>query len=68
MKRTLTAAAAALAIAVPALAFACEGHDKKVEGGKLRFVLLRALGDAYVEGAVPRDVLARVLSARAANG
>ncbi|MBK8016376.1 MAG: 3-dehydroquinate synthase [Betaproteobacteria bacterium] len=44
------------------------GHDKKVEGGKLRFVLLRALGDAYVDGSVPPDVLARVLSARAANG
>lgn len=37
------------------------GHDKKVEGGKLRFVLLRALGDAYVDGAVPEEVLERVL-------
>lgn len=38
------------------------GHDKKVEGGRLRFVLLRAIGDACVDGSVPRGVLERVLA------
>ncbi|MFO1321082.1 MAG: 3-dehydroquinate synthase [Burkholderiales bacterium] len=37
------------------------GHDKKVEAGRLRFVLMRSLGAAYVDAAVPFDVLRRVL-------
>ena len=37
------------------------GHDKKVESGKIRFVLLKAIGEAFVSAAVPRDVLAAVL-------
>lgn len=37
------------------------GHDKKVEGGRLRFVLLKALGHAYVDADVPRTVLEDVL-------
>ena len=38
------------------------GHDKKVEAGRLRFVLLHALGDAYVDAAVPRAVLEKALA------
>lgn len=38
------------------------GHDKKVEGGKLRFVLLKKLGEAVITGDVPADVLADVLA------
>ena len=40
------------------------GHDKKVESGKLRFVLLKKLGEAVVTGDVPKDVLTGVLAAR----
>ena len=36
-------------------------HDKKVDSGKVRFVLLRALGDAYV-GSIPPDILRDLLS------
>ena len=39
------------------------GHDKKVESGKLRFVLLKKLGEAVITGDVPRDVLTGVLTA-----
>ena len=37
------------------------GHDKKVEGGRIRFVLLKRIGEAYVSGEVPRAALADVL-------
>lgn len=37
------------------------GHDKKVEAGKVRFVLLKDIGDAFVTAGVPKDVLASVL-------
>lgn len=43
------------------------GHDKKVEGGKLRFILLERIGAAYLDDSVSRDVLERVLAARAAH-
>jgi 3-dehydroquinate synthase len=33
------------------------GHDKKVEGGKMRFVLLKKLGEAVITGDVPEPVL-----------
>jgi 3-dehydroquinate synthase len=38
------------------------GHDKKVEGGRMRFVLLKKLGEAVITGDVPRDVLTAVLT------
>jgi len=38
------------------------GHDKKVEGGKLRFVLLTKLGEAVITADVPTDVLNGVLT------
>lgn len=44
------------------------GHDKKVEGGKIRLILLRRIGEAFVTDAVPHDVLAEVLAAPAAHG
>lgn len=40
------------------------GHDKKVEGGKLRFVLPKGLGGSTLESSVPSTVLAVVLSGR----
>lgn len=39
-------------------------HDKKVEGGRLRFVLLERIGSAYVDE-VPRPLLADVLATAA---
>jgi 3-dehydroquinate synthase len=39
------------------------GHDKKVEGGKMRFVLLKKLGEAVMTGDVPSEVLRDVLTA-----
>ncbi|MBA4141675.1 MAG: 3-dehydroquinate synthase [Nitrosospira sp.] len=37
------------------------GLDKKVEGGKLRFVLLECIGGAVVRSDVPADILAETL-------
>jgi 3-dehydroquinate synthase len=39
------------------------GMDKKVEGGKLRLVLLRAIGEAYVTAEFPQQALRAVLEA-----
>ena len=39
------------------------GHDKKVESGKMRFVLLKKLGEAAITADVPTDVLTGVLTA-----
>jgi 3-dehydroquinate synthase len=39
------------------------GHDKKVEGGKMRFVLLKKPGEAMITADVPADVLTGVLTA-----
>ena len=41
------------------------GHDKKVEGGRLRFVLLRRIGEAFVSDSVAPAALADVLGAAA---
>jgi 3-dehydroquinate synthase len=38
------------------------GLDKKVEGGKIRFVLLKSLGDAVVTGDVPAEKLRATLT------
>ena len=37
------------------------GHDKKVEGGRIRFVLLKRIGEAFVSDEVPRAALGDVL-------
>ncbi|WCR11920.1 3-dehydroquinate synthase [Paracoccus stylophorae] len=37
------------------------GQDKKVVDGRLRFVLARGIGEAFVSDAVPTDLLAQVL-------
>jgi 3-dehydroquinate synthase len=39
------------------------GMDKKVQDKRLRFVLLRSLGDAYVTGEYDNDLLERILQA-----
>lgn len=44
------------------------GHDKKVEGGKIRYVLLRKVGEAFVSAAVPGEVLAAVLGGEGVDG
>jgi 3-dehydroquinate synthase len=41
------------------------GHDKKVEDGRLRFVLLKGIGEAFLSDQVPRAALADVLAAPA---
>ncbi|MDO5650882.1 MAG: 3-dehydroquinate synthase family protein, partial [Moraxella sp.] len=38
------------------------GHDKKVKAGKIRLVLLRAIGDAFVTADFEPDTLIQVLS------
>ncbi|MGQ9685780.1 MAG: 3-dehydroquinate synthase [Thiobacillaceae bacterium] len=38
------------------------GVDKKVEGGKLRFVLLKCLGEAFVTAEVPMELLRATLN------
>jgi len=37
------------------------GHDKKVENGKVRFVLLKNIGDAFMSADVPQTALTAVL-------
>ena len=42
---------------------AAMGHDKKVTDGKINFILLRGLGQAFVTSDVPLDAVRDVLSA-----
>ena len=42
------------------------GHDKKVQSGRLKFILLRSLGDAFV-GEAPNDMLTELLSGPAVH-
>ncbi len=44
------------------------GYDKKVQGGKLRLVLLRSIGDAYVTADFSADLLEQVLTDIADDG
>ena len=37
-------------------------HDKKAEGGRLKFVLIRGIGHAFVSAGVPVDAVTAVLS------
>lgn len=64
IKKVLSAAK--LPIAAPNLGFEkllqIMGADKKVEAGKIHFVLLQRIGKAYVKGNVTRDSLTAVLS------
>jgi 3-dehydroquinate synthetase len=39
------------------------GLDKKVEGGKMRFVLLKQVGHAVIYGDVPAELLRQTLEA-----
>ena len=43
------------------------GLDKKVAGGTIRFILLRAIGSAFLTAEVPLDVLRSALAASVAN-
>jgi 3-dehydroquinate synthase len=42
------------------------GHDKKVQGGRIKFILLRRLGEAFV-GEAPDAALAELFSGRAVH-
>ena len=43
------------------------GHDKKVRSGRIRFVLLKRIGEAFVSDEVPNEALAGVLGAAQAH-
>jgi 3-dehydroquinate synthase len=62
---TALIAAAGLPVRAPDLGLAryleLMGRDKKVAGGRLRFVLLRRIGEAFVSDEVPQSALADVL-------
>ena len=47
----------------PEALIAAMAHDKKVTDGKLTFILLRGLGQAFVTSEVPLDAVKDVLSA-----
>ncbi|TXF11020.1 3-dehydroquinate synthase [Pelomicrobium methylotrophicum] len=44
------------------------GHDKKVQEGKIRFVLLKRIGEAFVSADVPQAVLAQAFAACCGDG
>ena len=39
-------------------------HDKKVKAGRLRFILLKRIGDAWISADTPADLLHQTLAAR----
>lgn len=45
--------------------FELMAHDKKVEGGRLRFILLRRLGEAFLAADVPESAVEETLAQRA---
>jgi len=45
--------------------FELMSHDKKVEGGRLRFILLRRLGEAFLAADVPGSAVEETLAQRA---
>ena len=45
--------------------FELMAHDKKVEGGRLRFILLRRLGEAFLAADVPESAVEQTLAQRA---
>jgi 3-dehydroquinate synthase len=47
----------------PEALIAAMGHDKKVKDGKLTFILVRGIGQAFVTSDVPPDAVKDVLSA-----
>ncbi len=63
---------AGLPVAAPDLGLerymALMGIDKKVEGGKIRFILLRGIGSAFLTADVPMAALAAALAACVADG
>lgn len=53
----------------PAALYAAMGTDKKKQSGRLRFVLIRNVGEVFVRGDVARDnVMAAIEAVRAAPG
>ena len=52
-----------IAAVAPAAAFEHMRIDKKVLGGRLRLVLLRGIGDAFVTADYPPEALTRTLAA-----
>jgi 3-dehydroquinate synthetase len=44
------------------------GHDKKVQSGRLRLVLLRRLGEAFVTAEFPHEALIEVLETCTGDG
>ncbi len=61
---------ARLPVAAPAIApsrlLELMGHDKKAEGGRLRFILLDAIGAASIRADIPEAALQQTLELRAA--
>jgi 3-dehydroquinate synthase len=45
--------------------FELMAHDKKVESGRLKFILLRRLGEAFVASDVPAPAVEATLAQRA---